>query len=106
MPNPRLRQVALAARRLAPVADELERQLGLHPPFHDPGVGSFGLENSVFAVGDTFLEVVAPVKDDTTAGRYLDRRGGDCGYMAIFQVDDMAAVRRSSERSTGSSVSP
>jgi hypothetical protein len=94
VPNPRLRQVALAARHLAPVADELSKQLGLRPPFHDPDVGVFGLENSVFAVGDTFVEVVAPTRDGTTAGRYLDRRGGDCGYMAIFQVDDVAEARR------------
>ncbi len=82
----RLRQVALVARQLEPVADRLRRELGLDEPFRDPGVGVFGLENAVFAVGDTFLEVVAPVQPDTTAGRYLQRRGGDTGYMAIFQV--------------------
>jgi hypothetical protein len=92
--NPRLRQVALAAQKLTPVADELQRELGLKDPFHDPGVDVFGLENSVFAIGDTFLEIVAPVKEGTTAGRYLDRRGGDCGYMAIFQIDDMGAARQ------------
>ena len=30
----------------------------------------------------------------TTAGRYLQRRGGDGGYMAIFQVPGLAAARR------------
>lgn len=90
----RLRQVALAARALAPVAGALQRELDLGAPFHDEGVGHFGLENSVFAVGDTFLEVVAPVQEGTTAGRYLDRRGGDAGYMAIFQVPDLAAARQ------------
>ena len=58
------------------------------------GVGAFGLRNAVFAIGDTFLEVVAPVRDDTTAGRYLERRGGDGGYMALFQVPDVADARR------------
>jgi hypothetical protein len=48
-------------------------------------VGRFGLTNAVFAVGDTFVEVVAPTQPDTTAGRYLKRRGGDGGYMAIFR---------------------
>ena len=66
------------------MADRLRRELGLDEPFRDPGVGVFGLENAVFAVGDTFLEVVAPVQPDTTAGRYLQRRGGDSGYMAIY----------------------
>ncbi len=91
--GPRLRQVALVARDCGPVADRLREALGLGEPFHDPGVGQFGLTNAVFAVGDTFLEVVAPVQPDTTAGRYLERRGGDGGYMAIFQVPDLAATR-------------
>jgi hypothetical protein len=92
--GPRLRQVALVARDCDRVAGELRRALGLAEPFHDPGVGQFGLTNAVFAVGDTFLEVVAPAQPDTTAGRYLERRGGDGGYMAIFQVPDLAAARR------------
>ena len=93
MPLPRLRQVALVAAELAPVSARLRDDLGLGEPFADPGVGEFGLENAVFAVGDTFLEVVAPVRDDTTAGRYLAKRGGDGGYMAIFQVADVQEAR-------------
>ena len=31
--------------------------------------------NAVYAIGDTFLEVVSPTRPDTTASRYLDRRG-------------------------------
>jgi len=82
------------ARDCGQVAGELRRAFGWPPPFHDPGVGQFGLTNAVFAVGDTFVEVVAPAQPDTTAGRYLDRRGGDGGYMAIFQVPDLPAARR------------
>ncbi len=90
----RLRQVALVARELEPVVAELVAELRVvDEPYSDPGVGVFGLHNAVLAVGDTFLEVVAPVRPGTAAGRYLDRRGGDGGYMAIFQVDDLAAAR-------------
>jgi hypothetical protein len=92
--GPRLRQVALVARDCDRVASELRRAFGWAPPFHDPGVGEFGLTNAVFAAGDTFVEVVAPVQAGTTAGRYLERRGGDGGYMAIFQVPDLVAARR------------
>jgi Glyoxalase-like domain len=92
--GPRLRQVALVARDCGRVAGELLRAFGWPPPYHDPGVGRFGLTNAVFAVGDTFVEVVAPAQPDTTAGRYLNRRGGDGGYMAIFQVPDLATARR------------
>jgi hypothetical protein len=91
--GPRLRQVALVAHDCGRVAAELSRVFGWEQPFRDPGVGQFGLTNAVFAVGDTFVEVVAPMRPDTTAGRYLERRGGDGGYMAIFQVPDPAAAR-------------
>jgi hypothetical protein len=91
--GPRLRQVALVAHDCGRVTAELSRAFGWTRPFRDPGVGRFGLTNAVFAVGDTFLEIVAPVRPGTTAGRYLDRRGGDGGYMAIFQVPDLAAAR-------------
>ena len=91
--GPRLRQVALVAHDCGSVAGELREAFGWGEPFHDPGVGRFGLTNAVFAAGDTFVEVVAPVQAGTTAGRYLERRGGDGGYMAIFQVPDLAAAR-------------
>jgi hypothetical protein len=89
----RLRQVALAARTLEPALALLQQVLGLGEPFRDPGVAEFGLENGVLPVGDGFLEVVSPAKPGTTAGRWLERRGGDAGYMAIFQTGDLAAAR-------------
>jgi Glyoxalase-like domain len=90
----RLRQIALVARRLEPVVEDLCTVLGVQVGFRDPGVGAFGLENAVIPVGDTFLEVVSPVQEGTTAGRYLERRGGDGGYMVMVQSDDFAADRR------------
>jgi hypothetical protein len=90
---PRLRQVAFAAWNLDAVAGRLRSALGLGEPYADEGVGLFGLRNAVFAVGDCFLEVVSPMRPDTAAGRYLDRQGGDSGYMAMVQVADAAAAR-------------
>jgi hypothetical protein len=89
----RLRQVALAVRELEPALSQLRGVLGLGEPFQDRGVGVFGLENAVLPVGDAFLELVSPVKPDTAAGRWIERRGGDAGYMAIFQTDDLADAR-------------
>jgi len=34
------------------------------------------------------------VRDGTTAGRFLDKRGGDGGYMVILQTADLDADRR------------
>jgi len=90
----RLRQVALVARDLEPVVESLCRVLGVEVCFRDPNVGIFGLENAVIAVGDTFLEVVCPVKPDASAARYLERKGGDAGYMVILQCDDLEDDRK------------
>jgi len=88
-----IRQIALVARALEPVEEDLRAILGLDEPFADPGVAEFGLKNAVFALGDQFLEVVCPVRADATAQRYLERRGGDGGYMVILQSPDLDADR-------------
>ncbi|WP_134322095.1 VOC family protein [Cumulibacter soli] len=93
----RLRQVALVAADLGPVEREIEQQLGVELCYRDPGVGHFGLRNALYPVGDKLLEVVSPTEDGTTAGRLLDKRGGDGGYMVILQVDDLDALKSSFE---------
>ncbi len=94
----RLRQIALAARDLDAATDDLCAVLGIEIAFRDPGVKVFGLRNAVMPVGDTFLEVVSPIDPGASAARWLSRRGGDGGYMAILQTPDLAAERRRLER--------
>jgi hypothetical protein len=96
--TPRLRQAVLAARDLEQTVDRLRGEFGLGEPYRDPGVAYFGLANAVFALGDTFLELVSPVDPDQpgarTAARQLDRSSAEvCGYMAMLQVDDLLAAR-------------
>lgn len=96
--QPRLRQAVLCARDLEPTVERLRSELGVGEPYRDPEVGYFGLENAVFAIGDTFLEVVSPVRPEVpgaaTAAKQLERSGADvCGYMAMLQIDDLAAAR-------------
>ena len=89
----RLRQLVVVARDLEPVVDEICQKLGVEVCYRDPGVRHFGLRNALMAVGDCFIEVVSPIQDGTAAGRYLERRGGDGGYMLLLQVDDLAMNR-------------
>jgi hypothetical protein len=89
----RLRQLALVATDLAAAEAELTGQLDLQVGFRDPGVAEFGLVNFLLPVGEGFLEVVSPTQPGTTAGRLLDKRGGDGGYMVILQCDDLAHRR-------------
>ena len=92
-PRVRLRQAVFVAGQLEPVAAQLREALGLDEPFRDPGVGVFGLANTVFALGDCFLEIVSPVAPDTAAGRYMARHGGDGGYMVMFDLEDLDSAR-------------
>ena len=70
-----------------PIVNDLCELFNFEVAFNDPGVAHFGLENAVIPIGTDFLEVVSPVEENTTAGRYLNKRGGDGGYMIIIQVD-------------------
>lgn len=89
----RLRQIALVAQKLEPVERAICDVLGVKVCYRDPGVGHFGLENALFPIGNQLLEVVAPIRDNTAGGRYLERRGGDGGYMVITQCDAHAPRR-------------
>ena len=90
----RLRQIAFVAKDLKATTEELCDVLGLDVAYRDPGVGKWGLENIVAPIGGAFLEIVSPVQAGTSAGRYLERRKGDGGYMVILQCPDAIAERK------------
>lgn len=90
----RLRQVALVARDLEAVVDDLRTSFGIDVAHRDPAVASFGLQNAVLPVGNQFIEVVSPTREGTAGGRQLERLGGDGGYMVICHTDDHPLVRR------------
>jgi hypothetical protein len=90
----RLRQAVLVAADLTAAEQKIGRSLGLAVCYRDPQVAAFGLVNALFPIGDKLLEVVSPSRPGTTAGRLLDKRRGDGGYMLILQVDDLDEMRR------------
>lgn len=89
----RLRQIAVVAKDLRQVGLDIGAVLGAEACFTDPGVKQFGLKNALWPIGTQMLEVVTPITDGTAGGRYIERRGGDGGYMVITQVDDVAHRR-------------
>lgn len=93
----RLRQVCLVASDLEPAVSDLMAILELEVCFRDPAVEAYGLENALLPVGASFLEIVAPTREDTAAGRFLARSGGHGGYMAIFDCADPEARRTHAE---------
>ena len=83
----RIRQIVFVVRDLATRSRQLAALLALDPPYRDPGVAEFGIDNAVYAFGDQFIELISPIGNGTAAGRHLERRG-EGGYMLILQTDD------------------
>jgi hypothetical protein len=93
----RLRQICLVATDLAREAAHIEQALGLAECYRDANVARYGLENVLFPVGSSFIEIVSPTRPGTTAGRFLERHGGRHGYMLILDCDDPEERRRHAE---------
>ena len=87
-PYLRLRQICLVAPRLEPVIADIAGIMGLAVCYRDGNVEKYGLVNALLPVDTILLEVVAPFREGTAAGRFLEKTGGHGGYMAIFCCDD------------------
>lgn len=95
----RLRQICLLARDLEWTSGLLSTAFDAPVVFRDPRMAAGGnLTNTHIRLGDSFLETVSPSdlawERSTTQTRLLERNG-DCGYMAIVQVPDVAVASRS-----------
>lgn len=106
MSNLRIRQIALVGNEYEQTEQHLREIFGLEVAYRDPGnrsmddagVSGFGLRNFVMPIGNEFLELVSPIPGvtDSAGARFIERRGGDGGYMILMQVpkSDYADVRR------------
>lgn len=88
----RIRQIALCTDDIWREEQSIVSTLGVAGVHRDPP-NVFEMRNVVFAVGDTFLEVLQPTADTAPSATFLSKRGGPGGYMLIMQVDDLDAVR-------------
>ncbi|MFL2742912.1 MAG: hypothetical protein CBD82_00850 [Gammaproteobacteria bacterium TMED222] len=84
----RLRQLVFVSRERDELGSKICKLLDLKESYNDAGLINFGLENVLIPLGDTFFEIVTPVKENTTAERFLDKKGGDGGYMVIVDVEN------------------
>jgi len=87
----RLRQICLVAPQLEPVIPDMSAIMGLDVCYRDRNVEKYGLVNALLPVDTILLEVVAPFRDGTAAGRFIKKMEGHGGYMAIFCCDDPTA---------------
>merc|ERR1719436_674391 len=92
----RLRQIALVGKDIDWSVTALTALFDTYVAARDPGiVPAFGgMFNALLAFGDCFLEIVSPTDGgydaNSTSVKLLRKNNGDCGYMAILQVDDIA----------------
>lgn len=84
----RLRQICLVAPHLEPLIPDIAAIMGLEVCYRDGNVEKYGLVNALLPVDTILLEVVAPFRDGTAAGRFIEKTEGRGGYMAIFCCDD------------------
>ena len=81
----RLRQVVFLVKDLEEGKELYRRHLGMET-CHSEDPSSYGLKNAVLPAGDgTFIELLQPTTADSSAARYLERRG-EAPYMLIFET--------------------
>jgi methylmalonyl-CoA/ethylmalonyl-CoA epimerase len=93
--------VALAVSDLEAAIDHYQRVWGLRLA-HREVVADQGVEEAMFLLGDTYLQLVAPLSPDTPVGRFLARRGEGLHHIA-YRVDALEA-ELDSLRSAGAAL--
>lgn len=58
---------------------------------HREAVESDGVEEALLAVADSYVQLLAPVRDDSPVAKYLERRGEGLHHVG-YRVDDCAAA--------------
>ena len=93
----RIRQIAICAPDIRPVERAVEHALDITPAHRDKPGAPIWMFNGVFAVGDTFLEILQPERPEAPTQKFLEKQGGAAGYMLILQVNDLAQARARAE---------
>ena len=86
----RVDHVALAVSDLDASIEHYQRVWGLTVA-HREFVAEQGVEEAMFRLGDTYLQLVAPLSPDTPVGRFIDRRGEGLHHIA-YEVEGIEAA--------------
>jgi methylmalonyl-CoA/ethylmalonyl-CoA epimerase len=82
--------VGIAVADLDAAVGEYERLLGVAPT-HRERVEDQGVEEVLFAVGSSFIQLLGSLGPHTPVGRALERRGPGVHHVA-YRVDDIEAA--------------
>jgi methylmalonyl-CoA/ethylmalonyl-CoA epimerase len=79
--------VGIAVADLESAVELYRRTLGLEPA-HRERVESQGVEEVLFAVGASYIQLLGALGPDTPVGRFLERRGPGVHHVG-YRVDDV-----------------
>jgi methylmalonyl-CoA epimerase len=82
--------VGIAVRDLDDAVDRYRRTLGVDPS-HRERVEDQGVEEVLFPVGDSFVQLLGALGPDTPVGGFLAKRGPGLHHVA-YRVDDVTAT--------------
>ena len=82
--------VGIAVKDLDSAARQYAVFLGTEPVYRHRGEDQ-GVEEVLFQVGETYIQLVAPLGPDTPVGRFLAKRGEGVHHVG-YRVDDVAAA--------------
>lgn len=92
----RIDHVGIAVEDLERSVERYRATFGLAPA-HRERVESQGVEEVLFDVGGSFIQLLGALGSDTTVGRFLQRRGPGLHHVG-YRVDDVADALESLRR--------
>jgi methylmalonyl-CoA/ethylmalonyl-CoA epimerase len=86
----RIDHVGLAVEDLESAVEHMSRTLGLEPS-HRERVEEQGVEEVIFDLGDSAIQLLGALGPDTPVGKFLQTRGAGMHHIA-YRVDDIEAA--------------
>src|SRR6266542_4295828 len=92
MPNSptEIDHIGIAVQDLEAAVEEYRRAFGIEP-VHRERVEDQGVEEVLFRVGTSYIQLLGALGPDTPVGKFLDRRGEGVHHVG-YRVDEVRAV--------------
>jgi methylmalonyl-CoA/ethylmalonyl-CoA epimerase len=96
--------VAIAVRDLDAAVEWYRAVFGAELA-HRERVDRDGVEEALLRVAESYVQLLTPVRPDSTVARFLDRRGEGVHHLA-FRVDDCAAALEAAVAGGATAIDP
>jgi methylmalonyl-CoA/ethylmalonyl-CoA epimerase len=82
--------VGIAVRDLEAAVEHYRRTLAVEP-IHRETIEKDGVEEALFRIGSSYVQLLAPTGPDTPVGKFLEKKGEGVHHVG-YRVDDVAAM--------------